>query len=143
MSGPDAGDHCADRMSDSSEVVEWNAGHLTSFLATGRTESLHKDRHRGCVQIVFFFFSSRRRHTRFDCDWSSDVCSSDLSARRVADSNRTGRTPVASGSNVPAWPTRCAPVSRRRRLTTEKEVSPALLSTLRTPVAKREASGLR
>src|SRR2546430_2754266 len=28
----------------------------------------------GCV----FFFSSRRRHTRFDCDWSSDVCSSDL-----------------------------------------------------------------
>src|SRR5688572_7154390 len=25
----------------------------------------------------FFFFSSRRRHTRFDCDWSSDVCSSD------------------------------------------------------------------
>src|SRR2546430_11142181 len=25
-----------------------------------------------------FVFSSRRRHTRFDCDWSSDVCSSDL-----------------------------------------------------------------
>src|SRR2546430_8759719 len=25
-----------------------------------------------------FFFSSRRRHPRFDCDWSSDVCSSDL-----------------------------------------------------------------
>src|SRR2546430_8660080 len=30
---------------------------------------------------AFFFFSSRRRHTRFDCDWSSDVCSSDLAAR--------------------------------------------------------------
>src|SRR2546430_7302704 len=29
--------------------------------------------------LKFFFFSSRRRHTRFDCDWSSDVCSSDLS----------------------------------------------------------------
>src|SRR3989475_7981489 len=29
---------------------------------------------------LFFFFSSRRRHTRFDCDWSSDVCSSDLGA---------------------------------------------------------------
>src|SRR5205085_5719848 len=28
--------------------------------------------------FLFFFFSSRRRHTRFDCDWSSDVCSSDL-----------------------------------------------------------------
>src|SRR5690606_40362034 len=29
---------------------------------------------------VFFFFSSRRRHTRFSRDWSSDVCSSDLRA---------------------------------------------------------------
>src|SRR5256886_13122773 len=28
--------------------------------------------------VLCFFFSSRRRHTRFDCDWSSDVCSSDL-----------------------------------------------------------------
>src|SRR2546430_10081696 len=31
-----------------------------------------------CSVWIFFFFSSRRRHTRFDCDWSSDVCSSDL-----------------------------------------------------------------
>src|SRR5688572_26792129 len=30
------------------------------------------------VWFFFFFFSSRRRHTRFDCDWSSDVCSSDV-----------------------------------------------------------------
>src|SRR5690606_41195346 len=30
----------------------------------------------------FFFFSSRRRHTRFSRDWSSDVCSSDLDQRR-------------------------------------------------------------
>src|SRR5260221_8968982 len=28
--------------------------------------------------VVFFFFSSRRRHTISLCDWSSDVCSSDL-----------------------------------------------------------------
>src|SRR6266481_8158766 len=28
--------------------------------------------------MFFFFFSSRRRHTRWNCDWSSDVCSSDL-----------------------------------------------------------------
>src|SRR2546430_6554275 len=35
------------------------------------------------VYAVFFFFSSRRRHTRFDCDWSSDVCSSDLDSGRV------------------------------------------------------------
>src|SRR2546430_11714441 len=32
-------------------------------------------------RCLFFFFSSRRRHTRFDCDWSSDVCSSDLPRR--------------------------------------------------------------
>src|SRR5438477_3781353 len=28
--------------------------------------------------FYIFFFSSRRRHTRLTCDWSSDVCSSDL-----------------------------------------------------------------
>src|SRR5256886_13471343 len=33
--------------------------------------------------LVFFFFSSRRRHTRFDCDWSSDVCSSNLASSLV------------------------------------------------------------
>src|SRR2546430_7993781 len=41
-----------------------------------------------CHELVivfgfFFFFSSRRRHTRFDCDWSSDVCSSDLGSKRL------------------------------------------------------------
>src|SRR2546430_7736409 len=39
---------------------------------------------------VFFFFSSRRRHTSFDCDWSSDVCSSDL------DGTPSSYEPVAS-----------------------------------------------
>src|SRR5207302_4761461 len=44
-----------------------------------------------CVCISFlclyfcFFFSSRRRHTRFSRDWSSDVCSSDLAADFGAD----------------------------------------------------------
>src|SRR5690606_40669654 len=36
------------------------------------------------VYMVFFFFSSRRRHTRFSRDWSSDVCSSDLAAFAAA-----------------------------------------------------------
>src|SRR5438093_13485028 len=31
-----------------------------------------------CDCVLFFFFSSRRRHTRLVSDWSSDVCSSDL-----------------------------------------------------------------
>src|SRR5215475_15482559 len=33
--------------------------------------------------LRFFFFSSRRRHTRFSRDWSSDVCSSDLTDERI------------------------------------------------------------
>src|SRR2546427_13248268 len=43
--------------------------------------------------FFFFFFSSRRRHTRFDCDWSSDVCSSDLrlARRHVALNEWLGR----------------------------------------------------
>src|SRR2546427_11215295 len=36
-------------------------------------------------RLIFFFFSSRRRHTRFDCDWSSDVCSSDLIACKLCE----------------------------------------------------------
>src|SRR2546421_6488868 len=35
-------------------------------------------------RVIFFFFSSRRRHTRSDRDWSSDVCSSDLDMSAVA-----------------------------------------------------------
>src|SRR6478752_5354864 len=53
--------------------------------------------------MIFFFFSSRRRHTRCSRDWSSDVCSSDLGRlqylsrrdrggdRRIARSARAGR----------------------------------------------------
>src|SRR2546430_17605525 len=44
---------------------------------------------------MFFFFSSRRRHTRFDCDWSSDVCSSDLSLKL-----RDAQTYVQSGNMI-------------------------------------------
>src|SRR5687768_17639402 len=39
-----------------------------------------------CLRLLcfLFFFSSRRRHTRCSRDWSSDVCSSDLGANRLA-----------------------------------------------------------
>src|SRR3712207_502674 len=44
-----------------------------------------------CTIICFFFFSSRRRHTRYWRDWSSDVCSSDLqTARAAVDSGAIG-----------------------------------------------------
>src|SRR5688500_20347020 len=42
------------------------------------------------MQCLFFFFSSRRRHTRLQGDWSSDVCSSDLD----------GRMAVVGGRNI-------------------------------------------
>src|SRR5947209_12586771 len=41
------------------------------------------------VTLPAFFFSSRRRHTRYWRDWSSDVCSSDL-AERVGETRETG-----------------------------------------------------
>src|SRR5260370_19550114 len=37
--------------------------------------------------LSYFFFSSRRRHTRFKCDWSSDVCSSDLASQTAGNLN--------------------------------------------------------
>src|SRR5947207_7582007 len=43
---------------------------------------------------VFFFFSSRRRHTRSLCDWSSDVCSSDLGELRAV-GRHNGRSDVS------------------------------------------------
>src|SRR5688572_4113719 len=48
-----------------------------------------------CFFFFFFFFSSRRRHTRFDCDWSSDVCSSDLiiSQRRGSSEQHAAQFP--------------------------------------------------
>src|SRR5260370_41211431 len=56
-------------------------------------------------RTTVFFFSSRRRHTRFKCDWSSDVCSSDLFRTHfdqahlvAADRNEFG---ILSGA--PAW----------------------------------------
>src|SRR6476620_1269121 len=36
------------------------------------------------IEAFLFFFSSRRRHTRYGRDWSSDVCSSDLETLRIA-----------------------------------------------------------
>src|SRR5690625_6620584 len=43
--------------------------------------------------IIAFFFSSRRRHTRWPRDWSSDVCSSDLRRRRCEPFRIRGRAP--------------------------------------------------
>src|SRR5206468_6720895 len=66
-----------------------------------------------------FFFSSRRRHTRSDRDWSSDVCSSDLSRLRVAvgPSNRARkRGTTATRSRLWQRPRRRSTRSEERRV---------------------------
>src|SRR5690606_39592567 len=55
------------------------------------------------VYEYHFFLSSRRRHTRFSRDWSSDVCSSDLGCRRSRSTRPlfpSSRPPIASWSVV-------------------------------------------
>src|SRR5437899_5894679 len=55
------------------------------------------------VNHLFFFFSSRRRHTRCLSDWSSDVCSSDLEACRSG--LETGDFLYAAyGASTETWP---------------------------------------
>src|SRR5688572_25566008 len=63
-------------------IVGATARNLSNQLraTTDKDGWYHIDFGCGVSSIGFnttFFFSSRRRHTRFDCDWSSDVCSSD------------------------------------------------------------------
>src|SRR6266478_733712 len=50
-----------------------------------------------------FFFSSRRRHTRFDCDWSSDVCSSDLMWRMAGAAVADALVGVVAWSLAAMW----------------------------------------
>src|SRR5260221_1440440 len=57
-------------MAAGSELAAYLCVVMTTFRSCGGCDS------------EFFFFSSRRRHTRSLCDWSSDVCSSDLSTMR-------------------------------------------------------------
>src|SRR5215210_2801777 len=52
---------------------------------------------------IFFFFSSRRRHTRYIGDWSSDVCSSDLELPEASAPTR-GPVPAAERQWAPSSP---------------------------------------
>src|SRR5262245_66469913 len=71
-----------------------------------------------CFFLFFFFFSSRRRHTRCLSDWSSDVCSSDLSFFRplLPLLHPTEKT----AEQVTGAPVRCASSPRRRPPTRER-----------------------
>src|SRR5947209_14346955 len=72
--------------------------------------------------MIFFFFSSRRRHTRYWRDWSSDVCSSDLSAERSG----LKKSPYQTNAQT-------APQSANARtFAIRKNMTPRLLGTGRT-----------
>src|SRR5690242_4299295 len=72
------------------------------------------------IDYDLFFFSSRRRHTRLTCDWSSDVCSSDLAACLRCCRRAPIVSPISSTTvGLPRWHSRSAaidlPVTGKRR----------------------------
>src|SRR5256885_7977442 len=63
------------------------------------------------LMYFFFFFSSRRRHTRLQGDWSSDVCSSDLT-RGPRSTTRIGSRIVRSVPSIEIETRIAAPIER-------------------------------
>src|SRR2546429_7236139 len=59
--------------------------------------------------VMFFFFSSRRRHTRCSRDWSSDVCSSDLQSAcglaliSLSSRDNPERRCLSVATEIPFW----------------------------------------
>src|SRR5256885_10495636 len=82
------------------------------------------------VAAVSFFFSSRRRHTRLQGDWSSDVCSSDLVPAQRTLTSRS----VASSGLRPGSPTsqraspRCGPLLNSSNSVGERQARPTFRS---------------
>src|SRR5437879_6993653 len=87
---------------------------LVTTMASARTVEKLSMSYLVCVGVdLFFFFSSRRRHTRYIGDWSSDECSSDLkipagiltpaqlrTLAKIGDTYSTGRGHVTTRENV-------------------------------------------
>src|SRR5690606_19977912 len=72
--------------------------------------------------LLFFFFSSRRRHTRFSRDWSSDVCSSDL------DDIELQRINIANARRgYYNRPSEVIGMAAKRRIRAGQTITPALL----------------
>src|SRR5258706_16170622 len=90
--------------------------------------------------IVFFFFSSRRRHTRLVSDWSSDVCSSDLSfAGAPSASPRTTYKRVIEAYRVPLilfHPGGKLPKVNPQRIVQHVDIGPSILDFLGLDTAR-------
>src|SRR5207249_12011859 len=74
-----------------------------------------------CVVCLLFFFSSRRRHTISNRDWSSDVCSSDL------------------GAGLPAWPAQLPAILAVKATEQATQVGQRPLAHLQPREAGRDA----
>src|SRR5256886_5663210 len=84
------------------------------------------------ARAIIFFFSSRRRHTRFDCDWSSDVCSSDLiSALR-------GREPDARVAVLVAAHAHAVPIVNALRTAGVEVLGVDLVPLAQRPIVRSE-----
>src|SRR2546430_7738540 len=90
------------------------------------------------IQLRFFFFSSRRRHTRFDCDWSSDVCSSDLFGPQLP-RILAGTAPSLAIDDLQAFGLRAPQPAARDRLTRAFEELYAGSATGLLSTSSREA----
>src|SRR5260370_27209193 len=65
--------------------------------------------------LTYVFFSSRRRHTIFKCDWSSDVCSSDLHGGGAGEAD-PGPSRIQADEDLPERPApRHHPLAEERR----------------------------
>src|SRR5437762_11346723 len=87
---------------------------------------LLNERSNRCV-VFLFFFSSRRRHTRYIGDWSSDVCSSDL-----------GRVPGWPARDGVSWSNHLQTQSNEIRIARQKEFEKGDLPTTQLTAAWRE-----
>src|SRR5260221_5422718 len=93
--GPDRQARCSPSTGDSTKELQtsltrsivyenWHqyaylqiSGERQGSISRSQSEGVIRSHSVTGVRLVAFFFSSRRRHTRSLCDWSSDVCSSD------------------------------------------------------------------
>src|SRR5689334_23964668 len=94
------------RMMISALCIELRPSRLLQELSPRGTRSRKAE--------AMFFFSSRRRHTSWNCDWSSDVCSSDLHDRQLPDgtivhTSPTGHTYTTQAHGAAMFPTLATP----------------------------------
>src|SRR5260370_33623386 len=92
--------------------------------------------------LMSFFFSSRRRHTRFKCDWSSDVCSSDLGVKCATVVGSAAHfTPGGKGANQAVAAARLGATVRMVGCVGDDDFGRQLLASLRGEGV--EAGGVR